>query len=310
MKAVICTRYGPPEVLQLREAAMPVHDDRDVLIKVRATAATSSDCFVRSGVPFAPLPARIAFRAAIGFARPRNPILGLVLAGTVEHIGKSVARFHVNDRVFAFTQLRFGAYAEYATLPESAIIALAPTNVGYQEAAAIPYGGLLALYFLRKGKLREGQRALVYGASGAVGTSAVQIAKHLGAHVTAVCGPDNLELVGSLGADAVLDYTTQHVPYSDVRYDCVFDAVGKRKTSALKTACREALAPGGVFVSVDAGSPRITARDLELLRDLVESGEIKPVIDRCYPLEQIAAAHEYVERGHKKGNVVIAVSHD
>jgi NADPH:quinone reductase-like Zn-dependent oxidoreductase len=310
MKAVLCTQYGPPEVLQLRDVKRPIPKDREILIKIRATAVTSSDCFVRSAIPSAPLAFRIIFRIAVGITRPRNPILGLVLAGEVEQTGKAVTRFRAGDRVYAFTKFRFGAYAQYTCLPESGTIALAPSNVSDEEVAAIPYGGLLALHFLRKGGICKGQRVLVYGASGAVGTSALQLAKHFGANVTAACGPSNVELVRSLGADAVLDYTKQNVPSADVRYDLVLDAVGKRKTSALKSACKSALVPDGKYVCVDDGSPRLAAGDLALLKDLVEAGELKPVVDRRYALEQMAAAHEYVGLGHKKGNVVVGVSHE
>jgi len=191
---------------------------------------------------------------------------------------------------------------------KTATLASASSNLTYEEAAAIPYGGLPALHCLRKGTIRSGQQVLIYGASGAVGTSAVQLAKHFGTVVTAVCSTTNLDLVASLGADAVIDYAKQHTPGKV--YDLVLDAVGTRKTSKLKEACRTALAPGGKYNSVDDGMPHMTASDLEQLTDLVEAGKIKPVIDRCYPLEQIVAAHQYVEQGHKKGNVVVTVSHE
>jgi NADPH:quinone reductase-like Zn-dependent oxidoreductase len=310
MKAVVCTRYGPPKVLQLREVEKPIPKDGEVLIKIHATAVTSSDWFIRSAIPFAPLLSRILLRVVLGISKPRNPILGLVLAGEIVETGKAVTRFHVGDRVYAFTKFRFGTYAQYTSLPESGTIALAPSNLTYEEAAAIPYGGLLALHFLRKGDIRKGQRVLIYGASGAVGASAVQLAKHFSAEVTAVCGPTNLELARSFGADAVVDYTKEHALNGITQYDLVLDAVGKRKTSKLKAACKVALAPGGKYVSVDDGTPQMTAGDLALLTDLAEAGEVKPVIDRRYPLEQIAAAHAYVEQGHKKGNVVISVSHE
>jgi NADPH:quinone reductase-like Zn-dependent oxidoreductase len=310
VKAVVCTRYGAPGVLQIRDVEKPIPKDGQVLIKIYATAVTSSDCFVRSAIPFAPIAFQILLRIVVGITKPRKQILGIVLAGAIERAGKGVTRFAVGDRVYAFTKFHFGGYAQYATLPETGTIAHAPSNLTDEEAVAIPFGGLLALYYLRKANLRSGQRALVYGASGAVGSIAVQLAKHFGAEVTAVCGPTNLELARSLGADAVMDYTKERVPDAGVRYDVVFDAVGKRKTSALKTACKAALAADGRYVSVDDGTPSLTASDLEMLNNLVEAGKIKPVIDRRYPLEQIAQAHAYVEGGHKKGNVVISVSHD
>jgi len=294
-------------VLQLQEVKKTIPKDWEVLIKIRATAVNSSDCFIRSAVPSAPILVQMLFRVVVGITKPRQPILGLVLAGEVEQAGNAVSRFRVGDRVYAFTKFRFGTYAQYTCVPESGIVALAPSNVTYEEAAAIPYGGLLALHFLRKGDIRKGQRVLVYGASGAVGTAAIQLAKYFGAEVTAVCGTANLELARSLGADSVIDYAEERAPIEGSHYDLVLDAVGKRKTSALKLACKAALAPGGKYVSVDEASPRMSAGDLTLLTQLVESGSFKPVIDIRYPLEEIAAAHRYVEQGHKKGNVVITV---
>ena len=308
MRAAVCTRYGPPEVLQLREVEKPIPRDNEVLIKIYATTVTSSDWFIRSALRSAPVTTQILLRLVMGFTRPRKPILGLVLAGEIEETGKRLRRFRVGDRVYAFTKFRFGSYAQYTCLPETATLTSAPSNLTYEEAAAIPYGGLLALHYLRKGTIRAGQQVLIYGASGAVGTSAVQLAKHFGTVVTAVCSTTNLDLVASLGADAVIDYAKQHTPGKV--YDLVLDAVGTRKTSKLKEACRTALAPGGKYISVDDGMPHMTASDLEQLTDLVEAGKIKPVIDRCYPLEQIVAAHQYVEQGHKKGNVVVTVSHE
>jgi NADPH:quinone reductase-like Zn-dependent oxidoreductase len=250
---------------------------------------------------------RALMRVVVGFRGPRRSILGLVMAGEVEEAGKRAARFHVGDRVCAFTGLRFGGYAQYGSVSEAGILARAPSNLTDEETAAIPYGGLLALHFLRKGGASAGRSVLVYGASGAIGTAALQLAKHLGAEVTAVCGPTNIDLVKSLGADNVLDYTNDAVPPG--RYALVFDAVGRRKTSPLKTACQHALAPGGRFLSVDNGRPRFGREDLALLTDLAEAGAIKPVIDRSYPLDQVADAHRYVEEGHKRGNVVITVAH-
>ena len=309
MRAVVCTRYGPPEVLQLRDVEQPAPKAKAVLIKIHATTVSSSDCFVRSAIRSAPFPIQVLMRLMVGTTRPRNPILGLVLAGEIEAAGKAVTRFRVGDRVYAFTNLHFGSYAQYTCLPERSTIGLAPSKLSYEEAAAIPYGGLLALHFLRKGNIERARRTLIYGASGAVGTSAVQLAKLAGAEVTAVCGTTNLALVRSLGADSVLDYTTQDALPTRERFDLVFDAVGKRKTSRLKDACRRALAPGARYISVDDGMPRVRVSDLALLTEAVEGGELKPVIDRRYTLEQIVEAHRYVEQGHKRGNVIVTVRH-
>jgi NADPH:quinone reductase-like Zn-dependent oxidoreductase len=308
MKAAVCTRYGPPDVLQVRHMAMPVAHGSEILIKVHATTVTTSDCFVRSAVPFAPIASQILLRLVLGIRKPRRAILGIVLAGEVSQFGAAATCFNIGDRVYAFTKLRFDAYAEYAALPQSGVIALAPRNTAYDEAAAIPYGGLIALHFLKKGGIRKGQRVLVYGASGAVGTSAVQLAKHFGAEVTAICGPTNMELVQSLGADVAVDYTKPDTTIAGAQYDLILDAVGKRKTSALKVACAAALASEGKYISVDAGAPKITAGDLTFLTALAEAHELKPVIDKRYPLEQIVAAHAYVERGHKRGNVIVNVA--
>ncbi len=247
-------------------------------------------------------------RLALGFGKPRNPVLGMVLAGEVESVGKRVGSFKKGDRVFGMNRSVFGTYAEYKCEPENGVIALKPSNLTFEEAAAIPFGGLLALHFLRKANVRSGQRVLVYGASGAVGTSAVQLARCFGAKVTGVCSTANLELVRSLGADKVIDYTKDDLACASEPYDLVFDSVGKSKSSPFKQQCKRALAPDGKYVSVDNGTPKLCVENLVLLRELAEAGKLKPVIDQCYPLEQIAEAHRYVERGHKKGNVIIKVA--
>jgi len=305
MKAVVCTEYGPPEVLHLKEVEKPVPRANEVLIKVHTTAVTSGDCRCRGFT----IPAhfsiltRLAMRLALGITRPRKPILGLMLAGEVDTVGRDVTRFKAGDQVFGDTGMRFGAYAEYTCLPENAAITKMPANVTCEEAAAVPFGGSTALYFLRKGKIRKGQNVLIYGASGSVGTSAVQLARYFGAEVTGVCSTTNRDLVKSLGARSVIDYTKEDFTERNERYDIIFDAVGKTSESR----CRKALAPNGMFVSVMKGHAGESTEDLVLLKELVEEGNIRPVIDRCYPLEQIVEAHRYVEQGHKKGNVVITV---
>ncbi len=309
MKAIICTAYGPPEVLRPGELPKPVPTGSQILIRVRAAAVTISDCIVRSGKvrPLLWLPMRLF----VGFGRPRNPVLGLDLAGDVEAVGSAVRRFKVGDSVIAFTGKHFGAYAEYACLPadgvrgpQDALIAPKPSNLTYAEAAALPSRGGLAWYFLKQGQVQAGQRVLVFGASGATGTFAVQIAKHFGAQVTGVCSTANIEFVKALGADTVIDYTREDFTQCPERYDLIFDAVGKRYSQ--KIACHKALVPNGRFISVD-DTPQLGTDTLLRLKELVEAGQLKPVIDRVYPLEQTAEAQRYVETGHKRGNVVVSM---
>lgn len=314
MKAVVCTKYGPPEVLQLTEVEKPVPKKNEVCIKIIATTVTASDCIVRGFKLPRWHPMGLMMGLVLGFTKPRNPILGMVLAGEVESVGSEVKLFKIGDPVFAWTvkspiRIQMGTYAEYKCLREDSVIALKPVNVSYEEAAAIPYGGLLALDFLKKGNIQNRKKVLIYGASGSIGTAAVQIAKHYGAEVTGVCSTANLEMVKSLGADKLIDYTREDSISTGETYDFILDAVGKWKSSKLKLQCKKALALGGEYISVDDGSPNGTIEHLQLLKELVEAGKLKPVIDRNYPLEQMVEAHQYVDQGHKKGNVVITLQH-
>jgi len=305
MKAVVCTRYGPPEVLQVKELATPVPRKNEVRIRISATAVTSSDCYLR-GLRLSPA-YRIMARLVIGWNAPRQPVLGMVLSGEVDSVGPDAKSFEVGDRVFGFNRHLSGTYAQYVCWPEDGLLASRPANFTDEESAAIPYGGLLALHFLRKADVRAGQSVLVFGASGAVGTSAVQLARHLGAEVTGVCSTANVDLVASLGATTVIDYTSEDFTDRAERYDLIFDAVGKRKSAAPLRLCRQALAPGGACVSVDDGTPKLRREDLVLLGELATKGAIRPVIDRTYALDEIVDAHRYVDNGHKRGNVVITV---
>ncbi len=320
MKAVVCTEYGSPNVMQLKNVEKPTPKANEVLIKVYATTVTSADIRIRKADPF---PIRFFY----GFRRPKNhTILGSELAGEVEAVGENVQQFTVGDPVFASTSVSLGANAEYVCLPETGAIASKPTNMTYEEAAAIPFGATTSLFFLRdQGGIQSGQEVLIYGASGTVGMAAVQLAKFFGAHVTGVCSTAKLELVRSLGAAQVVDYTQEDFTQSSKTYDIIFDTSGQSPFSR----CLSSLKPNGIYLRAVHFTPLPILRglwtsmtstrrviggvaierreDLIFLKGLIEAGKMKSVIDRCYPLEQTAAAHRYVEQGHKQGNVVITV---
>jgi len=306
MKAIIYTEYGPPEVLRMQEMEKPAPRDREVLVKVHATTVTIGDTIMRDlDMPLHGLK-RLLARIYLGYNKPKRPILGMELAGEVESIGRKVTRFKPGDPVFASTfAVNFGGYAEYKCLPEKGVIALKPANLTYEEAAAIPGAGQTAWHCLNKGRIQPGQKVLIYGASGAVGTYAVQLAsRHFGADVTGVCSSTNSELVRSLGASQVIDYTREDFTRSGAAYDVVFDAVGK----LLPAQGKKALKPTGIYINVMTGSDRSEKLEcLLLLKELIEAGKLKPAIDRVYPMEQIVEAHRYVEKGHKKGHVAITV---
>ena len=326
MRAIVCTDYGPPDVLQLRDVPKPVPNDGEVLIRIHATTAGAADCELRR-FDFAPwiwLPIRLWF----GIRRPRRPVLGQELAGDIESVGKDVRSFGKGDRVFAATGIGLGAYAEYICLredPQTGAIATMPANLSYEEAATVPYGGGEALQFLRKGNVRSGQRVLVNGAGGSFGTFAVQLAKVLGAHVTAVDSAPKLEMLRAIGADRVIDYSQEDFTDGSETYDVIFDVVrdtpsGRMVRSLNENGCLLMANPGflqivrarwaarGSKKRVSFAASSGTGEDLAYLRGLVEEGKLRPVIDRRFPLEQMAEAHRYAETGQKLGNIVVIVA--
>ncbi len=317
MKAIVYTKYGSPEVLQLKNVAKPIPKDNEVLIKVKATAVNSGDVRLRKADPF-------AVRFIFGLTKPKINVLGVVFSGEIESVGNDVTGFKIGEQVFGHTDMRFGAYAEYICVDENGSLALKPDKLSHAEVAVIPFGAVTALHFIKKAAIKPGQKVLIVGASGAVGSAAVQLAKYFGAQVTAVCSTANIELVKSLGANKVIDYTKEDFMHNGEIYDVIFDTVNTIAVSqSLKSLNKKGIlilsAAGmsetfqGLFISITRrrkvlfGVISHTAADIVFLKELMETGKLKPVIDRTYTLEQVAEAHAYVEKGHKKGNVAITV---
>ena len=327
MKAILHTKFGPPDELQLKEIEKPVPKNNEVLIKIHATTVTTTDCNARN-YTFVPKSFMLFARIMFGFKKPKINILGIDLAGEIEAVGVDVKRFIEGDQVFGSPGTSFGAHAEYICVSEKGAITKKPTNMTYEEAAVISLAGNTALFFIRDlGKIQAGQKILIHGASGAIGTYAVQLAKYYGAEVTGVCSTTNVEMVKSLGADKVIDYTKEDFTKSDERYDFVFDVVGKTTFSQ----CKDLLKQKGIYLEnmlelkdvlkiiwtsiiggkkIKGGVSKDTVENLNFFLELIELGKLKPVIDRSYPLEQTAEAFKYVEQGHKKGNLVITVEHN
>ena len=302
MKAIVCTRYGSPDGLQLQEVSIPTINDTEVLIKVRAGSVTVGDALIRGAKGLMGIPLRLYF----GLRRPRRSIMGIEFAGVIESVGKDVTKFTVGDEVYGQTGMKFGCYAQYVAMGQDDPVVLKPTNLTFEEAAVIPIGAATALFFLReKADIQSGQSVLIYGASGSVGTYAVQLAKHFGATVTGVCGTANLDLVRSLGADTVIDYTKEDFNQRDEKYDHIFAAVNKLSASKAKKSLKK----DGRFISVMARGAPDRSEDLVILREIIEAGDLRPAIDRRYPMEQTAEAHVYVDTGRKRGNVVLTYDH-
>jgi len=319
MKAIVFTKYGSPDVLQVREVVKPAPKDKDVLIKIYATSVTSGDCRMRKADPF-------AIRFFNGLTRPKKTtVLGNEFSGEIEEVGKDVKLFRKGDQVFGQTGMGLGANAEYICLPEDGTIAIKPANITHEEAATIPFGGSTALHFLRKANIRSGQKILIYGASGSLGTAAIQLDRYFETEVTGVCSTANVELVKSLGAGKVIDYTKEDFTKSGGNYDIIFDTTGQSPFSG----CVKSLTQNGIYLravhmsissnvrglwtsmtssrKIIGGVATELKENLIFLRELIEAGKLKPVIDRSYPFEQIAEAHRYVDQGHKKGNVAVTI---
>jgi len=322
MKAIVYTKYGPPDVLQLKEVEKPVPKNNEVLIKIFATTVTSGDARLRRADPF-------LVRLYFGFWKPKKSILGVDLAGVIESVGEDVKLFKEGDEVFGSTfDHGLAAHAEYKCLPENAVLTTKPKKLSFEESVAVFFGGHTSLHYLKKGNIKKGQKVLIYGASGALGTYAVQLAKYFGAQVTGICSNTNFELVKSLGADKVIDYKKEDFTKSGETYDIIFDTVGKSPfAGSVKSLKKNGFYLRAIHMSPSAivkglwtsftsrkkviGGVAVERKeDLIFLKELIEAGKIKPVIDRTYPLEQIAEAHWYVDKGHKKGNVVITVEHN
>ena len=318
MKAIELTKYGAPEFLQMNEVEKPGPKGNEILIKIHASSVSSGDARMRRADPF-------IIRFIFGFKRARKPVLGVVVAGEIETIGTAVSNYKIGDQVFGSSGMNFGAHAEYVAVPEDAVLALKPNNMSYEEAAAIPFGATASMHFLRIANIQQGQKVLIYGASGALGTMAVQLARNFGADITAVCSTSNIELMKSLGADHVIDYTKEDFTRNGKKYDVVFDTIGKSSNrKALMSVSDNGhllLASAGIGTMIGgsiksmfirkkiiSGVIKETVKDMKFFKQLIEKGSLKAVIDRTYPLEQIAEAHAYVDKGHKKGNVIIAMN--
>jgi len=319
MKAIICTKYGTPDVLKIKEISKPVPKDNEILIKIHATSITSGDSRIRQANPF-------MIRLIFGFKRPRKSVLGVIVSGEIEAIGKSVSKFKVGDQIYGSLGMQFGAHAQYTTVKDDAILALKPNNMTYEEAAAIPFGATASLHFLRLANIKRKQNVLIYGASGALGTAAIQLAKIKGATVTAVCSAKNFDLVTSLGADLVIDYTQQDYTNTNAKYDVIFETVGKSSFSKnlgtlskngyllmasanILTMLRGAVTSLFTTKNIKSGVIKETSTDLNYFKTLIEDNQLKSVIDKTYTFNQFKAAHTHVDTGHKKGNVILSVQH-